>query len=202
MFPLFHRFGLELLCQAEIWSADGTFSVAPAPFYQLYTIMAHLDSYAYPAAFVFLPGKKNYMYRDMLAEVKTSMESINNGQPLKVRRFLIDFELSVMKEIRLVFGRDVQIAGCFVHFRRNLRKNLQKQKYLQSLAGSNNRFYVFLCGLVGLVYVPIDEVAAYYKALIDEELPEVLDDIRQKCGQGNDDDFTEFDESKSPSTTT
>jgi hypothetical protein len=95
-----------------------------------------------------------------------------------------------------VFGRDVQIAGCFVHFRRNLRKNLQKQKYLQSLAGSNNRFYVFLCGLVGLVYVPIDEVAAYYKALIDEELPEVLDDIRQKCGQGNDDDFTEFDEIK------
>jgi hypothetical protein len=52
------NFGLRLLQQSDIWSADGTFSVAPQPFYQLYTVMAHLDRYAYPCAFVFLPGKK------------------------------------------------------------------------------------------------------------------------------------------------
>jgi hypothetical protein len=57
------NFGLHLLRQAEVWSADGTFSVTPVPFYQLYTILAHLDGYAYPAAFVFLPGKKRYMYK-------------------------------------------------------------------------------------------------------------------------------------------
>jgi hypothetical protein len=57
------NFGLHLLRQAEIWSADGTFAVTPAPFYQLYTILAHLDGYAYPAAFVFMPGKKRYMYK-------------------------------------------------------------------------------------------------------------------------------------------
>jgi hypothetical protein len=57
------NFGLHLLRQAEVWSADGTFSVTPVPFYQLYTILAHLDGYAYPSAFVFLPGKKRYMYK-------------------------------------------------------------------------------------------------------------------------------------------
>jgi hypothetical protein len=57
------NYGLHLLRQAEIWSADGTFSVAPEPFYQLYTVMAHLDGYAFPAAFVFMPGKKAYMYK-------------------------------------------------------------------------------------------------------------------------------------------
>jgi hypothetical protein len=57
------NFGLHLLRQAEVWSADGTFSVTPPPFYQLYTILAHLDGYAYPAAFVFMPGKKRYMYK-------------------------------------------------------------------------------------------------------------------------------------------
>jgi hypothetical protein len=57
------NFGIHLLRQAETWSADGTFSVAPEPFYQLYTIMAHLDGYAFPAAFVFMPGKKAYMYK-------------------------------------------------------------------------------------------------------------------------------------------
>jgi hypothetical protein len=57
------NFGLHMLRQAEVWSADGTFSVTPPPFYQLYTILAHLDGYAYPAAFVFMPGKKRYMYK-------------------------------------------------------------------------------------------------------------------------------------------
>jgi hypothetical protein len=57
------NFGLHLLRQAEIWSADGTFSVTPHPFYQLYTILAHLDGYAYPSAYVFMPGKKRYMYK-------------------------------------------------------------------------------------------------------------------------------------------
>jgi hypothetical protein len=57
------HFGLHLLRQAEVWSADGTFSVTPPPFYQLYTILAHLDGYAYPSAFVFMPGKKRYMYK-------------------------------------------------------------------------------------------------------------------------------------------
>jgi hypothetical protein len=57
------NFGLHLLRQAEVWSADGTFAVTPAPFYQLYTILAHLEGYAYPAAFVFMPGKKRFMYK-------------------------------------------------------------------------------------------------------------------------------------------
>jgi hypothetical protein len=57
------NFGLHLLRQAEIWSADGTFSVTPPPFYQIYTILAHVDGYAYPAAFVFMPGKKRFMYK-------------------------------------------------------------------------------------------------------------------------------------------
>jgi hypothetical protein len=53
------NFGLHLLRQADTWSADGTFSVTPDPFYQLYTILAHLDGYAFPAAFVFMPGKND-----------------------------------------------------------------------------------------------------------------------------------------------
>jgi hypothetical protein len=57
------NFGLHLLRQAEVWSADGTFSVTPEPFYQLYTILAHLDGYSYPSAYVFMPGKKRYMYK-------------------------------------------------------------------------------------------------------------------------------------------
>jgi hypothetical protein len=40
---------------------------------------------------------------------------------------------------RSVFGRSVAVSGCHVHMRRNLRRHLQEQKFLQSLALKNVR---------------------------------------------------------------
>jgi hypothetical protein len=40
---------------------------------------------------------------------------------------------------RSVFGRSVAISGCHVHMRRNLRRHLQEQKFLQTLALKNVR---------------------------------------------------------------
>jgi hypothetical protein len=56
------NFGLSLLRKAECWSSDGTFSVCPEPFYQFYSIHAHIGQNAYPAAFIFMPGKKRIHY--------------------------------------------------------------------------------------------------------------------------------------------
>jgi hypothetical protein len=56
------NFGLNMLRNAEVWSSDGTFSVCPEPFYQLYSIHAHVGHNTYPAAFLFLPGKKRIHY--------------------------------------------------------------------------------------------------------------------------------------------
>jgi hypothetical protein len=126
----------------------------------------------------------------MLAEVKAHVESIGN---VSIRRFLLDFEMPVIKEIQLVFGKDVQVSGCYVHFRRNLRRNLQKQKHLQTLSLKCTPFYCFVSALVALAYVPEAEVVAYYQALLEEELPATFDAIRNHIGQGDDDDFQDFD---------
>jgi hypothetical protein len=56
------NFGLSLLRKAECWSSDGTFSVCPEPFYQFYSVHAHLGQNAYPAAFIFMPGKRRIHY--------------------------------------------------------------------------------------------------------------------------------------------
>jgi hypothetical protein len=128
----------------------------------------------------------------MLSEVKAHVEAV--GQ-VTLRRFLIDFEMPVMKEIKSVFGRDIVVSGCYVHLRRNLRKHLRQQKHLQTLALKNSRFYAFVSALVALVFVPEAEVVEYYNALLEEELPELWDSIRA-MGQGDDNDFKEFDDVK------
>jgi hypothetical protein len=74
--------------------------------------------------------------------------------------------------------------------RRNLRRNLQQQKYLQTLAVTNVRFNFFVSALSALAFCPVDEVVEYYKALVDEELPSVLADIKHQL-EFEEDDATE-----------
>jgi hypothetical protein len=66
------NFGLNLLKKAETWSSDGTFSVCPEPFFQMYTVHAHLGRHSYPAAFLFLPGKKKLHYHEALRALKAT----------------------------------------------------------------------------------------------------------------------------------
>jgi hypothetical protein len=96
------NFGLGMLKKAETWSSDGTFSVCPEPFYQMYTIHAHVGKASFPSAFIFLPGKKRMHYHEALAALREHVEAAepSSSSPLPLRRFLIDFEAAVMSEVR------------------------------------------------------------------------------------------------------
>jgi hypothetical protein len=93
---------------------------------------------------------------------------------------------------RSVFGRSVAVSGCHVHMRRNIRRHLQEQKYLQTLAVKNIRFNFFVAAISALAYVPLEELLSYYKALIDEELPSVMDNIRRQLEVEEDDPSERF----------
>jgi hypothetical protein len=94
--------GLNLLRRAETWSSNGTFSVCPEPFFQLYSVHAHIGKNVFPAAFIFLPGKKKVHYREALRALKDHVEATatDRSSPLPLKRFLIDFEAAIMSEIR------------------------------------------------------------------------------------------------------
>jgi hypothetical protein len=151
-----------------------------------------LGKHSYPAAFFFLPGKKRCHYHEALKLLKVHVEAMDSSSPLPLRRFLIDFESAVMSEIRNVFGKSVAVSGCYVHMRRNLRRRLQELKYLQTLALQNVRFNFFVSAIAALAFVPLDEIAEYYKALIDEELPHVMADIRHQLEVEEDDPTERF----------
>jgi hypothetical protein len=93
---------------------------------------------------------------------------------------------------RSVFGSAVAVSGCHVHMRRNLRRRLQDLKFLQTLALKNVRFNFFVAAVSALAFVPEDEICDYYKALVDDELPLVLDDIRHQLEFEEDDSDERF----------
>jgi hypothetical protein len=56
------------------------------------------------------------------------------------------------------------------------------------------RFCFFIGAISALAYVPLDEVVEYYKALVDEELPHVLADIRHQLEEEEDEPAERFSE--------
>jgi hypothetical protein len=54
------------------------------------------------------------------------------------------------------------------------------------------RFNFFICAVSALAYTPLDEVLDYYKALVEEELPHVLEDIRHQLEVEEDDPTERF----------
>lgn len=167
--------GLDLLSQSKTWSGDGTFGIVPSPFYQLYTLLAEIDGKSYPVAFGFLPNKKAFIYKSFFQAIRTAL--VDTNRKIILERFLLDFEMTAVREFQQVFGKSVRISGCMVHFRQNLRKRLCQTAHLQSWACSNADFHTFLSCLVGLCYVPFDLVPIYYKELLSTELPQMMADL-------------------------
>jgi hypothetical protein len=66
--------GLIMLQRSETWSCDGTFSVVPAPFLQIYTLMAELNNKSYPCFFALLPNKRASTYSKMLEILRENVE--------------------------------------------------------------------------------------------------------------------------------
>ena len=73
---------LQDLRGAEIWSGDGTFTVCPSLFYQLYPIHAEVHGQILPLVYALLPSKSKRCYQFMCLKLRDLMleKGINPGQ--------------------------------------------------------------------------------------------------------------------------
>ena len=78
------------LCGSKVWYADGTFSIAPQHFYQLYTIHVSICSQLLPVCFSLLTAKSGFAYREMFSAIKEQADE--QGIRLKVDTLRTDFE--------------------------------------------------------------------------------------------------------------
>jgi len=108
----FFMFGTEAnvsnLEMSEIY-ADGTFSIAPNLFLQVYTIHCVVHGRCLPMVYCLLPRKTAIIYEKMLR----------------------DFELALIKAVRNVWP-NVTIYLCFFHFKQSMWRKIQEL----GLAGS------------------------------------------------------------------
>jgi hypothetical protein len=82
---------LERLANAQTFFMDGTFSVGPHPFKQLYTIRVLVKDVTGTAVYAFLPNKCQDTYRELFQSIVDNYHASNlqfNVQTLKMQSFV------------------------------------------------------------------------------------------------------------------
>lgn len=144
---------------------DGTFSISPPLFDQVFVILAKRSGFVFPILYCLLPNKKEQTYTRMFRAVVQLFPRFSPSS------FSCDFEMGVMNSIRTIFPAS-HINGCFFHLAKNMRKCLSKNNLLQFY---NNDPDFALCArmIISIAFVPPQNIAADFNVLIQNS-PNVL----------------------------
>ena len=112
---------LEHLTHAEFLLADGTFSVTPKHFLQLYTIHGYYGGHYVPLVYVLLPNKQERAYQQILDILK--QQCLTMGLNLSSAVIMLDFEVSAMNAFRTVLPT-ASIRCCRFHMGQAMHRKI------------------------------------------------------------------------------
>lgn len=159
---------LHHLVTSDMWFADGTFSIAPSLFSQIYIILVAKHGGVHPTIYALLPNKQRATYVKMFELLKET--ELN----LKPSSIVCDFEQAAHSAMKEAFP-DVQIKGCFFHLAQNMQKHLARQGFI-SLYNTDPDFALKAKMIIATAFVPLDKIDEYLDAL-STELPQELQDL-------------------------
>lgn len=155
---------LDALARADVWLADGTFSVAPNLFFQLYSIHFQFGNGFNPAAlYCLLPNKTGETYYRMISALKSLLPTAN---PSKI---IVDFEKAAMVAFERGFP-GATITGCYFHLCQSVIRKVNEIGMKQDYQ-NNMELRTFIRCLAALAFVPTADVLEAYNSLVATAVP-------------------------------
>jgi hypothetical protein len=154
--------------QMERVFMDGTFSITPPLFSQVFVIMAKRGEYVFPVIYALLPNKQQLTYSQLFTTL------VNIWPDFSPASISLDFESALINAAQTKFP-SAKIDGCLFHLMKNFRKHLSTAGLLQRY-NTDSEFALRARMIPALAFVPVDKTAEAYETLNDE-LPPELDPI-------------------------
>lgn len=151
---------LDGLGRAEVWIADGTFSVVPSIFFQLYSIHFEFGSGINPAAvYCLLNNKTQESYNAMISAVKNLVPAAN---PKKI---LVDFEKAAMTAFSTNYPA-ATVTGCYFHLTQSIQRKVQEVG-MKVAYEQDDALRISVRCLAALAFVPVRDVADAFDLVIE-----------------------------------
>ena len=126
-FIFFNSFQMGVLRDSILLILDATFAVVREPFTQLLTIHAQLKrtneegNLNMPVAYVLMMGKAEPAYEAVFKKIRDIVAA--EGEPMKVKEFVIDYEKSIWNSLRKVWPESA-VRGCWFHYTQCIRRKV------------------------------------------------------------------------------
>ena len=148
---------LTFLAESQDWFIDGTFSVTPPQFAQLYTVHGLKNCHYIIGCYALLANKRAQTYIEFLEHVR---ELTNHAEPTSV---MIDFERACINAIPNVFPQ-ATVLGCLFHLCKSVYRHVQSLG-LQEQYLVDEEFRVNIKMIPALAFVPPDDIIPAFQAL-------------------------------------
>ncbi|PIC21674.1 hypothetical protein B9Z55_026428 [Caenorhabditis nigoni] len=153
-----NKLSLEVLESSEIFLTDGTFSVAQAPFVQLWVLHAKFDDATIPVVNVLMSSRSNADYSFVLEKLKAMMPNWNPSD------FFGDLELGQSKAVSDAFP-GIRTNYCYFHLLQAWYRRMKKHN-LGTLTTHGNQLYQFWSLLRCLPYADPAKVEQDFDLLV------------------------------------
>lgn len=147
---------------------DGTFSLAPPLFSQVFVIMAEREGFVHQVVYFLLPNKQRTTYTRAFEMLH---ETWPNLHPTAIN---LDFEIALIDSARIAYP-NANINGCLFHLTRNMRLKLTSEG-LTRRYNTEPTFSLQCRMIVALAFVPVHGLVSAFDALA-QELPVELNPI-------------------------
>ncbi|CAF3105054.1 unnamed protein product [Rotaria sp. Silwood2] len=169
---------LSVLNQCKHWLMNGTLSICPKSYYQLFTVHRMYSFQIIPLVYVLLIGKDTNDYNNFFQQLLLKYD--HEPEPI-----LVDFESATLKSTKSFFPDAIQIVnflykilcqrkitfainiGCLFHFGQCLWREMESLG-LQNKYTDDDKFRMNVKKLMALAFVPVPDVLKAYSSMIND----------------------------------
>ena len=145
------------LNENRIWACDGTFSIVPDPYSQLYTISYIKENHVFPSIFAILKNKTQSTYTSLFKLLKDIIPSLD---PEAIKT---DFETAAISGLRTTFS-SARISGCMFHLGQAVDRKIKEQGLMNTYK-TDATFKRYTKALVALTYVKQEDISSVFTEL-------------------------------------